>query len=261
MSRKFRHHDEPIIPQYFTLGGMLLVVGWISALITFLLVSLDKPSLEKAASIGDAFGSINSLFSILALLAAIAGTLIQGKEFRKQLEEMSKSAAEMEKQTATYEAQLVQLKAQTDLLKEQLFQEKLSGRLRDLPFFFVDRVHFKESNVSINVTHHGATIFNVSACITSSGFRTNGLRTSSGVTNHISRLVSNDSFDVCSGHDHDNSNIPWPIFLEIEYFLSSGEAMCETLMIQNNCKATSNRCAQALEIEKVLRGLPSRDSE
>ena len=82
-------------------------------------------SLAESGQLGDSYGSVNSLFTGLALSALILTVLLQQRELslqreelKAQLKEMSLSRIEIERQTAVREAQVRLLKA--DLLMKPL---------------------------------------------------------------------------------------------------------------------------------------------
>lgn len=78
------------------LGGLIISALWYLAMTKGRFVT--DPT--DAGPIGDSFGPLTSLFSSLALGAAVIATYYQVREFRSQLKEMSESKEELEKQTA-----------------------------------------------------------------------------------------------------------------------------------------------------------------
>jgi hypothetical protein len=122
-------------------------------------------AIERAGQIGDSFGPLTSLFTSLALGAAILGTWYQVREFRSQLDEMRLSRDEMEEQTRTYKHQLQELQEQTRILKEQNFQSQRQTALKELPFFCF-RIYEKRDmppepdHLAFDVENSGARIFN-----------------------------------------------------------------------------------------------------
>ncbi|MFN7564711.1 MAG: hypothetical protein ACK5TH_23255 [Prosthecobacter sp.] len=115
-----------------------------------------KPS--NAGEFGDLFGVINALFSGLAFLGVLVGIFIQGREFRLQLKEMAESSQEMKKQTNAYEKQIKVLQVQTDILKRQLGEAQIQGRMEALPFL-ISRVTVSSKVINFALRNSGAEVF------------------------------------------------------------------------------------------------------
>lgn len=146
------------MPLGFWFGLLGIILIWLFTALVLLTLSSDKEHIERAAHAGDAFGFINSLFSTLALMAAIAGIVIQGKEFRHQLEEMTKSAAELEKQTEIYREQLEEAKQQTDVLLGQRTDVEIHRAIESLPFF-VARLEEHYDGAQLTIRNHASAVY------------------------------------------------------------------------------------------------------
>ena len=95
---------------YLTLFVLLLVVGAFSVTIGWLPTLYGKP--KSAGEFGDMFGSVNALFSGLALLGVVVAILMQRSELRLQREELEQTRMELKgqkeqliRQNATMEKQ------------------------------------------------------------------------------------------------------------------------------------------------------------
>ena len=82
-------------------------------------------AIAKRGQIGDAFGSINALFSGLALAGIIVAILLQREELRLQRRELEETRAELRRQADASEKQEAALRAQHRI---GLLQAVINGR-------------------------------------------------------------------------------------------------------------------------------------
>jgi len=80
--------------------------------------------LQQLASLGDAFGSANALFSGLAFIGVIAAILMQRSELALQRRDLRLQYAEMHKSTAAHESNAAASVEQLNLMKENLALEQ-----------------------------------------------------------------------------------------------------------------------------------------
>lgn len=232
---------EPLVPLgfWFALLGIILI--WLFTALVLLTLSSDKEHIERAALAGDAFGFINSLFSTLALMAAIAGIVIQGKEFRHQLEEMTKSAAELEKQTEIYREQLKEAKQQTEVLLGQRRDVEIHRAIESLPFF-IARLEEHHDGAQLTIRNHDSAVFGFLAEL-------NGWENAedSCGTMLSTIMVTGEEVHQCFKRpaSHEEARQLPRVELHIRYVISTGHLIREKLMIGYEIgPATSDRMDQ-----------------
>ncbi len=251
MDKSPESKEEPIIPGLYKMGAFVLFLVWLTTLVVLVFAG---SKVDKAASIGDAFGSLNALFSILALSAAIAGTLIQGKEFRKQVEEMTKSSVEMEKQTLTYQAQLKELQMHSSILQEQLHQEKLRSMISELPLFSGELVEAKPPALYVNFTNEGAAIYDVFFSVRRDDLARIGISTNyqHENTTYLPRLKSAEIVFLVFTFEVLKQPV-LPLYLTAEYTLQSGARLAECIEIVNGKMPLTKRDKQISTLDGNIR--------
>ncbi len=125
-------------PSYAAPGwGALFLIGvWIIA--PFVLEWIH-PELEKRGQLGDSYGSINALFSGLALTLIAWSVILQRKDLQATLKELRRSAEAQEKSKAALENQAAATKEQalaTRRLTEVLGHSALLFREAQLAEYF-----------------------------------------------------------------------------------------------------------------------------
>ena len=110
---------------------------------------------NKAGLIGDSFGPLTSLFSSLALGAAVIATYYQVREFRSQIKEMSESKEELEKQTTAMNAQLNEMRKQTA-------NQVLANAINYLPHFSAELMRGSDPQRNFRITNTGHCVYGFS---------------------------------------------------------------------------------------------------
>lgn len=195
----------------------------------------------KAGPIGDSFGPLSSLFSSLALGAAIIATYYQIREFRSQLTEMRQSSEEMKKQTETYEQQLIEAKLQTHILREQNIAESIRHSSELLPTFMVGRYSSHANEDGYRLKMSGShPIFNVFCVFEENGTpiqMKNGFRKERAI--------------FSSEHEETGSTTGAPTCATITYTLVSGIVLKEVLSLRGY-NGASNREQQVSDLAKIV---------
>ena len=90
------------LKRWFVAAAAPIVTLWILAVVIGLLIS---DNLAEAGQFGDMFGSINALFSGLALAGVVIAVLLQSRELALQREELAMTRGEVKLQRAQLERQ------------------------------------------------------------------------------------------------------------------------------------------------------------
>ncbi|MEO5905234.1 MAG: hypothetical protein ABIQ11_00810 [Saprospiraceae bacterium] len=98
-----------------------ITIGWISSPIVTILIFQN---LDKMASFGDSFGTINSLFSGLALAGIIYTIFLQKTELSLQREELKLTRTELKRAADAHEQTLNNLKEENRIKYFPYFQYK-----------------------------------------------------------------------------------------------------------------------------------------
>ena len=114
--------------------GFFLVasfMGWIwwdyPELITKLFPELAVETLEKRGVFGDMFGSLNALFSGIALVGVIFAVFMQRKELQLQREDLQRSIKAQEESSQALSEQLKEMQEQTEFQKLPFLVVKISS--------------------------------------------------------------------------------------------------------------------------------------
>ncbi|MCC6909862.1 MAG: putative phage abortive infection protein [Phycisphaerales bacterium] len=121
MSRQSRHAKSRWKLQRLLVVLLgIAIIGWLANLVFVLCVA---PSAEEAASLGDAFGASNALFSALAFVALFYAIRLQSQELDLQRRELRMTRNVLKRQQ-------LELARQAEAMKIQLFENRFFQLLR-----------------------------------------------------------------------------------------------------------------------------------
>lgn len=223
-----REASAPLFPWWFWFLGLGICLVWyFGPEIVEWRGGKSEPA--NSGEFGDLYGVINALFSGLAFLGVLVGIFIQGREFRLQLKEMSVSTREMTEQSKTYKEQLASLQFQNNLLKRQLIESQIQGRMEVLPFL-VTRLSVHPEQVNFVMRNSGSGVFGIK-CVSN-------LPNSSTHT-HAS-LPESQTEIVCAFQCRE-SGLPHRVIINVSYTTRLGHSQLEQFTFEKPFK--ENVCA------------------
>ncbi len=129
----------------------ILLVAWIS---TPFVVQGTYGSAKTAGEFGDLFGSINALFSALALLSVVYAIFLQMDELKLQREELETSRKELSNQTKIISAQL-------ETMNQALHFERTIEFQKAEPFFRANGGGSNTDYHHVHILNDGASVADV----------------------------------------------------------------------------------------------------